>query len=385
MRAAGRLHLRYNDTGGERYWFAIEYRREIDPVTGKRKTRRIYCSLKVKGKKARRTAERVLHEVELELAKQGAPLRANIADASPVRVLIDEYLSAIEGTVKEKTLVVYRHALGHFAATYGMVPLSDLEPLMFERWRKSLRSRFADASVNMMLRAVKTCFRWGLEKKIIRENPTQGVKTLRIPEPSFPPWITFDDFERFVLPAVEDTRHRVAFGLAMWAGLRRDEACHLLWRQVFLGRGEILIEATPDWSPKNGKGRAVPVLPPLRDELDAAPRRGPYVLGVGDKPADGSAIGRRWREVIQTVHAEHAVVPAVNFHGLRHSFASNLAKLGMPIVELQALLGHSSITMTQRYAHVQPHQAVERAHQLLAGMRDEPPAEKAVPVRRRKG
>ncbi|MFZ9950501.1 MAG: tyrosine-type recombinase/integrase, partial [Gemmobacter sp.] len=51
----------------------------------------------------------------------------------------------------------------------------------------------------------------------------------------------------------------------------------------------------------------------------------------------------------------------VRLHDLRHSFASALVNHGVPIYEVQALLGHASIRTTQRYAHLAP----ERLHQSV--------------------
>ncbi len=49
----------------------------------------------------------------------------------------------------------------------------------------------------------------------------------------------------------------------------------------------------------------------------------------------------------------HPNLPPISFHGLRHSFATNLAMQGVPIAVLQKLLGHQNIETTMLYTHVQ--------------------------------
>jgi site-specific recombinase XerD len=95
--------------------------------------------------------------------------------------------------------------------------------------------------------------------------------------------------------------------------------------------------------------------------MEALTHSGAYVLGIDARLPDGSAIARAWRATVRAVHEETPSVPAIRFHGLRHSFATFMAQKGVPLPILQALLGHANIQTTMIYSHVQPSSAVETA------------------------
>jgi site-specific recombinase XerD len=82
-------------------------------------------------------------------------------------------------------------------------------------------------------------------------------------------------------------------------------------------------------------------------------------LDTDGESFDSQRIIRRLRDV-----REKAGLRKFNWHTLRHTFASQLAMRGAPLHAVQALLGHSTITMTMRYAHVAP-SALRSAIEML--------------------
>jgi integrase len=126
--------------------------------------------------------------------------------------------------------------------------------------------------------------------------------------------------------------------VAINTGLRRGELLGLTWERIDLSRGVIRLELT-----KSGRRREVP----LNDDSYSA------LVGLGPKDS-GRVFQTRY---IQTAY-NNAVVAAklddVNFHTLRHTFASWAVMRGVSLKELQELLGHASLAMTMRYAHLAP-------------------------------
>ena len=130
-------------------------------------------------------------------------------------------------------------------------------------------------------------------------------------------------------------------------GLRKGELLGLRWEQIDFTRGIIALGRRT----KSGKGRDVPLNQAVYETL--APLR---------SDAGGlEATGRVWGTITKIDTAYNAALvrakildPDVNFHTLRHTFASHYVMRGGSIVKLQAILGHASVRTTQIYARLAP-------------------------------
>jgi integrase len=172
-------------------------------------------------------------------------------------------------------------------------------------------------------------------------------------------WLTEDEIKK-LLEACGKSRNRdlrAAVVLAINTGLRRSELLGLTWDRIDLSRGVIRLELT-----KSGKRREVP--------LNAES----YAVLVSLGPKD---TGRVFRKQSLRKAYENAVSNAklddVNFHTLRHTFASWAVMRGVSLKELQELLGHSSLAMTMRYAHLAP-ERLRSAVARLEGLTSSKPA-----------
>jgi integrase len=172
-------------------------------------------------------------------------------------------------------------------------------------------------------------------------------------------WLTQEEITR-LLDAAAKSRNkelRAAVIVALNTGLRRGELLGLAWERVDLSRGVIRLEMT-----KSGRRREVP----MNDDSYRA------LVGLGPK-----ATGRVFKTpYIQTAHnnaVEVAKLDDVNFHTLRHTFASWAVMRGVTVKELQELLGHASLAMTMRYAHLAP-EHLRTAVSRLEGLASPQPA-----------
>ncbi|MCD4553205.1 bacteriophage integrase [Burkholderia pseudomallei] len=151
--------------------------------------------------------------------------------------------------------------------------------------------------------------------------------------------------------------------LALSTGCRKNELLALDWRRVDFERSFLRLDAEHT---KNGKRRVVPLngaaLSALRDQREWVER----------KCSDSEWVFPAWSgKRIQTLqkgfNAACARVGIENFriHDLRHTFASWLVMEGVSLYVVKDLLGHSSISVTERYAHLSPDQGRAAVQKLL--------------------
>lgn len=134
------------------------------------------------------------------------------------------------------------------------------------------------------------------------------------------------------------------------SGLRRGELFKLRWRNVDLDRAQIKVLAS-----KANKTRTV-ALPPSavrllrnwRDTNKIVDLQGHVFLNPETRKALVD-IKRSWRTL-----CKRAKVLDFRFHDCRHDYASNLVMRGVDLYVVRDLLGHSSIALTERYAHLHP-------------------------------
>lgn len=162
-----------------------------------------------------------------------------------------------------------------------------------------------------------------------------------------------DAFPIDELPRLLDTATpaaRIAFALAAYAGLRAGEIRGLRWSDIQWTAGQIIVRRAESHgvlaAPKSGHERRIPIAEPLRRLL---------TRGVGDAPVSLRDDGEPWGEhglrnaFITTTRKMGLVI--TRFHSLRHLFATELFRRGVAAPVVQALCGHGSLSVTQRYAH----------------------------------
>lgn len=143
----------------------------------------------------------------------------------------------------------------------------------------------------------------------------------------------------------------VIMGLAAYAGLRAGEVRALRWKDVDLVKGVLVVRTAicrgVEATPKSGDQREVPIARPLHQILESIKRNHTHVAVTRQ--------GKVWGEQgpIQVVRraSVRAGIGGWRFHDLRHYFVTHLFSAGVPAHVVQALAGHGSLEVTQRYAH----------------------------------
>lgn len=235
----------------------------------------------------------------------------------------------------------------------------------------------ASSSVARAVATVRSCFRWLRRRQLLTRDPAESLKAPRVRRPL--PTVLSVDAAKVVVDephAKEDAnpaavaRDRAMLELLYGSGLRLSELVGLDLPALDLARARAEVLG------KGGKTRVVPLGPLAVEALRAyfAVREG---LGGPGGWVDGKAVflgkaGRRIshrtvQRVVQRTGSERAGRADLHPHALRHSCATHMLEGGADLRAIQELLGHASLSTTQRYTHVSMTQllkAYDGAHPL---------------------
>jgi integrase/recombinase XerC len=147
----------------------------------------------------------------------------------------------------------------------------------------------------------------------------------------------------------EAARDRAVLTLLYGCGLRISEAMSLI-------RADAPLPETLRIVGKGSKTRIVPVLPAVRDAVDAYLALQPFVLGPRDplfRAVRGGPLSpRHVQATVQKLRGRLGLPASATPHALRHSFATHLLGAGADLRSIQDLLGHASLSTTQKYTAV---------------------------------
>ncbi|MEO8551170.1 MAG: tyrosine-type recombinase/integrase [Kofleriaceae bacterium] len=178
------------------------------------------------------------------------------------------------------------------------------------------------------------------------------VEWLHAPQPEFD-FLDFDEADRLVDAAEGQLRTMILVGLK--TGMRQGELLALRWQDVDLVAGRLTVRQNVVrgvvGTPKSGKPREIA----LGDDVKAALKQHRHLRGPLVFCDMGGTMLTDSHDSKALVHAcKKAGIRQIGWHVLRHTFASHLAMQGASMKVIQDLLGHASIVMTMRYAHLAP-------------------------------
>ena len=203
------------------------------------------------------------------------------------------------------------------------------------------------------------------KRRLIEYVPDFEWMRAPLPEIDF---LDFDEAARLIEAAQGQLRTMIL--VALRTGMRHGEILALRWQDVDLVAGRLTVRQNVVrgviGTPKSGKPREIPLGDDVRAALKAHRHlRGPLVFCdmAGKMLTDSESKG-------PLAHTcKRAGLRNVGGHCLRHSFASHLAMRGATLKVIQELLGHSTITMTMRYAHLAPEVARDAVRLLDSDFR----------------
>ncbi len=270
-----------------------------------------------------------------------------------------DYLEALEHQrrLSPATLENYAHALQLLLGLADQKSLSSLEAADIRRFLAMLHAKgLAPRTLALTLSAWRGCFRWLVKHRGWRANPVLGIRAPKAAR-MLPKALSVEAAQRLLDAAPDDdpllAQDRAMFELLYSSGLRLAElvALDLGDGRLDLREGEVTVTG------KGAKSRTVPVGEKARQALQAWLTLRAQIAGAGEKALFVGARGRRIAPSVVGARLSawarrRGLGQRVHPHMLRHSFASHMLQSSQDLRAVQELLGHSSISTTQIYTHL---------------------------------
>lgn len=290
------------------------------------------------------------------------------------------------GEGRQKGFITKRYHIAQLDELFGNIPLKAFATRFVEEWQTKRMAENKPATVNRLLATLKHMFTKAVEWEMVEEETLKRVRRVKLLSENNRRlrYLSKEECKALVnacckYPSYDLSHLRPIVITALNTGMRKEEILSLEWeKHVDLRHGFILLDKT-----KNGDRRELPINGAVREALQGIVRRidSHYVFIDGE--------GKRFKDVKRSFatalkKAELERCPECNherqkteskepglcqcganmacwkgindfrFHDLRHTFASHLVMAGIDITTVKELLGHKTLTMTLRYAHLAP-------------------------------
>ncbi len=249
---------------------------------------------------------------------------------------------------------------GIYLSPTGGVEIEKVDRIAIRKYLSFLHRRNKKSSIARKISTLRSFFRYLIREQVISFNPAKSVSTPKV-EKTLPTTLTVDEAFRLMespksfpeKPSAASKesrlRDRAILELLYSSGLRVSELVGLNFNQLDSDLGIVRVMG------KGRKERIVPVGAKAIEALKAyfEERR----VFKGENPIFINSFGGRLTarsvgRLIKKYTRHSGIFRRVSPHSLRHTFATHLLDAGADIREIQEMLGHSSLSTTQRYTHV---------------------------------
>jgi len=260
-------------------------------------------------------------------------------------------------------------SMNHLNRAFKNVRLAEINPGIVRKYITDRKEdNMAPATINREISLLKSILYAAEYDGLIDSNPIRGRRVKKLEESNSREKVILDmrltdsDLRRLVECAIP--HFQPILKLAIVTGMRRGEILKMKWSDINLRLGTIRI---PKENSKSKKERIVPIDACLIEDLDSIEKKSEYVFmndWTGEHRKD---VDEAFRKACERAKIPSGRKNGLTFHDLRHLAAYRLVKV-TDIVTASKILGHASITMTQRYVHPSEkdkREAIEKAAENL--------------------
>ena len=245
----------------------------------------------------------------------------------------------------------------HLTAGGDLAPIRAVDPLTIRKYLGHLHKHNKKSTIARKLSALRSFYRYLLKRGIVQENPTDMILTPKQEHP-IPHYLSVDDMFQ-LLDSIQTgdifgLRNRAIFETFYSCGLRVSEVAGLDVFDVDANAGLIRVFG------KGSKERIVPIGQKALNAISAYRQRLALETGIAEA-ADGAMFLNKYNRRLSTrsiarildkIVRDCSLLVPVSPHVLRHTFATHMLDAGADLRAVQELLGHKSLSTTQKYTHV---------------------------------
>lgn len=300
--------------------------------------------------------------------------------------LIDSFLQSLEAEkgYAKNTCRGYRNDLEEFLSYLNegrisenwhsrpgeVIAIREVDNICIRGYLGYLHKRNKKSTISRKLSAVRSFFKFLVKRGVISANPADSILTPK-QDKAIPSYLPVDEMFRLLdsirSDSILDVRNRAIFELLYTSGIRVSELVGMNLSDVNLNNAVIRVLG------KGGKERIVPIgqkalnavqiyLKRLKNEWGINPEHdGPLLLNKNKGRLSARSVARILDKLVRTC----GLLTSASPHTMRHTFATHMLDAGADLRVVQELLGHKSLSTTQKYTHVSIDRLMEtydRAH-----------------------
>jgi integrase/recombinase XerC len=260
-----------------------------------------------------------------------------------------EYLKYEKG-YSVHTVQGYAADLERLFRFLGTIKAEQVDPLSLRSYVASLFGKVAPPSIARKLSSIRSFFRFLVKKGVLEKSPAEELTLPKRPK-RLPNFLIQDEAKALVESPEKEvragTRDRAILEILYGTGIRVGELVSLDLAHLDLEEG---------WLKVRGKGNKERVVPIGKKALKAVSEylrergreNGPLFVNSGR----GRLTPRSIQRIVKRRKIQAGIMKKTTPHTLRHSFATHLLEAGADLRGIQELLGHASLSTTQRYTQV---------------------------------
>lgn len=269
----------------------------------------------------------------------------------------------VERNVSNHTVDAYKRDINQYLMYLGDLDIKNLSDVKSTHIRDYIRvlsdGGMAPASISRIISSIRTYYRFLSSENILDENPVLLINNPKLPKKL--PDVLSEKEISLIINAIQESsqfyqRDKAIIELLYSCGIRVTELCNLEMSNLFIDEDLIRVMG------KGNKERLLPLGVRSKKYLDDYIKhsRNSHIKKSGSSfvfvSRNGNQLTRAMINIILNKWTQvSGLKKSVSPHKLRHSFATHLLEGGADLRFVQALLGHSDISTTQIYTHIDKH------------------------------